>query len=178
MGPRPSLLPETIKSLLDHTPSCFFLVSTHWAQTTALWPALSRLCGCALAMVGMVDKTVPLGYSQPSWGLDQHWASRSHRLRVGSSGGPAGQWWDGGWESGAPDRGQWCLPRRVGLRDAGRGRLGGGVDGNHVWCTGVLDRVGADGRPGGAQDGPMPGLGEGHPGEGHRGGAGWDKWNS
>ena len=44
--------------------------------------------------------------------------------------------------------------RAVGWRDAGRGRLSGGADGIHVWCSGGLDRVGADGRPGGAQDGP------------------------
>lgn len=44
--------------------------------------------------------------------------------------------------------------RAVAWRDAGRGRLSGGADGIHVWCSGGLDRVGADGRPGGAQDGP------------------------
>ena len=108
------------------------------------------LCGWALSSVGVLRKAVHLGYSPPNGGQDQRWASRHHGLKSRSSGGPARQWWRGRvsvWGSG---RAQWCLPRAVGWR----GRLSGGVDGTHVWCSAGLDRVGADGRPGGAQDGP------------------------
>ena len=108
------------------------------------------LCGWALSSVGVLRKAVHLGCSPPNGGQDQRWASRHHGLKSRSSGGPASQWWRGRvsvWGSG---RAQWCLPRAVGWR----GRLSGGVDGTHVWCSAGLDRVGADGRPGGAQDGP------------------------